>query len=90
MSGSTSAWKVLQAIPCAGTLEAAATGVEARVLFLEFQGDVQQGILPPAVRAASSGLESSCLCRGVGHQLTLGAIARSVRLDQGLLEVKSQ
>jgi hypothetical protein len=30
-----------------GELEAALTGVERALLFLEFQGDVQQGILPP-------------------------------------------
>ncbi len=30
-----------------GELEAALTGVERALLFMEFQGDVQQGILPP-------------------------------------------
>jgi hypothetical protein len=62
MSGSTSAGKFYGQFLVQGTLEAAATGVERAALFLEFQGDVQQGILPRCcMRAASSGLESSCL-----------------------------
>src|SRR5207237_8117033 len=34
-----------------GELEAALTGVERARLFLEFQGDIQQGILPPLLYA---------------------------------------
>ena len=74
-----------------GTLEAAATGVERAVLFLEFQGDVQQGILPPVLYAGGLfrfGIELPLTGRPV-IQLTLGAVASiGGDLIKGLLEVE--
>jgi hypothetical protein len=74
-----------------GELEAAMTGVERALLFVEFQGDVQQGILPPLLYAGGL-FRFSIELRETGDpviQLTLGVvISIGGDLIPGLLAVE--
>ncbi len=74
-----------------GALEAVPSGVEHAVLLLEFQGDVQQGILPPLLYAGGM-FRFSIELRESGRpeiQLVLGVVASiGGDLIKGLLEVE--
>ncbi|MEO8597096.1 MAG: hypothetical protein ABI759_27505 [Candidatus Solibacter sp.] len=74
-----------------GELEAALTGVERARLLLEFQGDVQQGILPPLLYAGGF-FRFSIELRETGGpiiQLALGVVTSiGGNLIPGLLEVE--
>jgi hypothetical protein len=74
-----------------GELEAATKGVERALLFLEFQGDVQQGIIPPLIYAGGLfrfGIEVRDMGRPI-VQLTLGCVASiGGDLIKGLIEVE--
>ncbi|HEY6376318.1 MAG TPA: hypothetical protein VIX90_12420 [Edaphobacter sp.] len=74
-----------------GELEAALTGVERALLFMEFQGDVQQGIFPPLLYAGGLFRFSVELHETGGPliQLTLGiVISIGGDLIPGLLAVE--
>jgi hypothetical protein len=63
-------------IQLTGELETALTGLERALLFLEFQGDIQQGILPPLLYAGGL-FRFSIELRETGPpvvQLTLGIV----------------
>jgi hypothetical protein len=75
-----------------GALEAALSGVERALLFIEFQGDVQQGILPPLLYAGGLFRFSVELREKGGPviQLTLGVvISIGGDLIPGLLAVEA-
>jgi len=74
-----------------GELEAALTGVQRALLFLEFQGDIQQGILPPLLYAGGL-FRFSIEIHETGRpviQLALGVVASiGGDLIKGLIEVE--
>jgi hypothetical protein len=74
-----------------GELEAALTGIERALLFIEFQGDIQQGIFPPLLYAGGL-FRFSVELRETGGpliQLTLGiVISIGGDLIPGLLAVE--
>jgi hypothetical protein len=74
-----------------GELEAALTGIERALLFIEFQGDIQQGIFPPLLYAGGL-FRFSVELRETGGpliQLTLGiVISIGGDLIPGLLSVE--